>query len=91
MSVILENLRENIAAGNEVARKLGITTNLVSRITGTIFISAGEPHVSENKPFKLNIGLNLKFNRRNEEVGSQFILKGLVTEKFGVVFKINFM
>ncbi|XP_046669351.1 5'-3' exoribonuclease 1 isoform X2 [Homalodisca vitripennis] len=50
--------------GNQVAHNLGLSPHVLSRITGTIYI------LSENQEsdYKLNIGLNLKFNKRNEEV-----------------------
>ncbi|XP_056148713.1 5'-3' exoribonuclease 1 [Lampris incognitus] len=53
--------------GYVLASRLGITSYLVSRFTGSIFIGRG----SKNNPHgeqKVNVGLNLKFNKKNEEV-----------------------
>lgn len=50
-----------------LASRLGITGFLVSRFSGSIFIGRG----SKKNPCgeqKANIGLNLKFNKKNEEV-----------------------
>lgn len=50
--------------GNIAAQRLGISSHLLSRITGTIYvIQAVQEEIS-----KYNIGLNLKFNKKNEEV-----------------------
>jgi 5'-3' exoribonuclease 1 len=46
-----------------LAQRLGISGHLLSRITGTIFI---KPTNSDQR--KINIGLNLKFNAKNEEI-----------------------
>jgi 5'-3' exoribonuclease 1 len=53
-------------AGNVAAQRLGVSSYLVSRITGTIYIIQGDKDVESSK--KVNVGLNLKFNKRNEEV-----------------------
>uniref|UniRef100_H3AKR8 5'-3' exoribonuclease 1 n=1 Tax=Latimeria chalumnae TaxID=7897 RepID=H3AKR8_LATCH len=53
--------------GYVLASRLGVTGYLVSRFTGSIFIGRG----SKNNPHgeqKANVGLNLKFNKKNEEV-----------------------
>nr|XP_015216785.1 PREDICTED: 5'-3' exoribonuclease 1 isoform X1 [Lepisosteus oculatus] len=53
--------------GYVLASRLGITTYLVSRFSGSIFIGRGSkqnPHGEQ----KVNVGLNLKFNKKNEEV-----------------------
>ncbi|XP_074653880.1 5'-3' exoribonuclease 1-like isoform X2 [Tubulanus polymorphus] len=52
--------------GYVVAKRLGISGHLLSRITGTVFIAKGSK--DEPRDGKINIGLNLKFNKRNEEV-----------------------
>lgn len=59
--------------GFTVAQRLGISPHLVSRITGTIFLyqTPSEDDTNSNKarrPRKINVGLNLKFNKQNEEV-----------------------
>ncbi|XP_059849758.1 5'-3' exoribonuclease 1 isoform X1 [Hypanus sabinus] len=53
--------------GYILASRLGITGYLVSRLTGSLFIGRG----SKENPLgeqKMNVGLNLKFNKKNEEV-----------------------
>ncbi|XP_031415330.1 5'-3' exoribonuclease 1 isoform X2 [Clupea harengus] len=53
--------------GYVLASRLGITSYLVSRFSGSIFIGRGSkrnPHGEQ----KSNAGLNLKFNKKNEEV-----------------------
>lgn len=56
---------------NAIVQKLGIGTHLFLRITGTIYITTADQSLdqvfSDNLP-KVNIGLNLKFNKKNEEV-----------------------
>lgn len=47
-----------------MAQRLCISTHLFSRITGTIYVKSGEREGHQ----KINIGLGLKFNARNEEV-----------------------
>ncbi|XP_023595097.1 5'-3' exoribonuclease 1 isoform X2 [Trichechus manatus latirostris] len=53
--------------GYMLASRLGVSGYLVSRFTGSIFIGRGSgrnPHGDH----KANVGLNLKFNKKNEEV-----------------------
>ncbi|XP_067851147.1 5'-3' exoribonuclease 1 isoform X3 [Heptranchias perlo] len=53
--------------GYILASRLGVTGYLVSRLTGSLFIGRG----SKKNPLgeqKMNVGLNLKFNKKNEEV-----------------------
>ncbi|XP_066203445.1 5'-3' exoribonuclease 1 [Saccopteryx leptura] len=53
--------------GYVLASRLGVSGYLVSRFTGSIFIGRGSrrnPHGEH----KANVGLNLKFNKKNEEV-----------------------
>ncbi|XP_030630349.1 5'-3' exoribonuclease 1 [Chanos chanos] len=53
--------------GYVLASRLGITSYLVSRFSGSIFIGRGSkknPHGEQ----RTNVGLNLKFNKKNEEV-----------------------
>uniref|UniRef100_A0A8C7KFW1 5'-3' exoribonuclease 1 n=1 Tax=Oncorhynchus kisutch TaxID=8019 RepID=A0A8C7KFW1_ONCKI len=53
--------------GYVLASRLGITGYLVSRFSGSIFVGRGSkknPHGEQ----KANVGLNLKFNKKNEEV-----------------------
>lgn len=51
--------------GYVAAQRLGVTAHLVSRITGTILILRGDGGNSESRA---NIGLNLKFSKRGEEI-----------------------
>lgn len=50
--------------GSIAAQRLGISSHLLSRITGTIYVI----QASKEEIAKYNVGLNLKFNKRNEEV-----------------------
>lgn len=50
--------------GSIAAQRLGISSHLLSRITGTIYVIQN----SMEELTKYNFGLNLKFNKRNEEV-----------------------
>uniref|UniRef100_A0A4W3HGW2 5'-3' exoribonuclease 1 n=1 Tax=Callorhinchus milii TaxID=7868 RepID=A0A4W3HGW2_CALMI len=53
--------------GYVLANHLGVSGYLVSRLTGSLFIGRG----SKRNPLgeqKANVGLNLKFNKKNEEV-----------------------
>lgn len=59
--------------GYTAAQRLGITPHLISRITGTIFLYLTPTEDDTNsdrarKPRKINVGLNLKFNKHNEEI-----------------------
>ena len=56
--------------GYIVARKLAISGHLVSRITGTIFVMRGSKSLASNS--KMNVGLNLKFNKKNLQVRVKF-------------------
>ncbi|XP_043669186.1 5'-3' exoribonuclease 1 isoform X2 [Vespula pensylvanica] len=48
--------------GSTAAQRLGISSHLLSRITGTIYI------MQNNINEIINVGLNLKFNKKNEEI-----------------------
>lgn len=50
--------------GSTAAQRLGISSHLLSRITGTIYI------MQNNTNEIINVGLNLKFNKKNEEVSN---------------------
>ncbi|XP_032684890.1 5'-3' exoribonuclease 1 isoform X3 [Odontomachus brunneus] len=52
--------------GSIAAQRLGISSHLLSRITGTIYVV--QALSNELDLTKHNIGLNLKFNKKNEEV-----------------------
>ena len=51
--------------GYVAAQRLGLSNHLLSRITGTVLILRGDGGNTESKA---NIGLNLKFTKRGEEV-----------------------
>ncbi|XP_069474375.1 5'-3' exoribonuclease 1 isoform X2 [Ambystoma mexicanum] len=53
--------------GYVLASRLGASGYLVSRFTGSIFIGRGSKR-NPHGEFKANVGLNLKFNKKNEEV-----------------------
>ncbi|KAK7867257.1 hypothetical protein R5R35_000245 [Gryllus longicercus] len=60
------NFRVNYMPGSSAAQRLSISPHLLSRITGTIYIVHGE--WADGTENKTNIGLNLKFNKKNEEI-----------------------
>lgn len=47
----------------QAAQQIGIDAHILSRITGTVFVEKSGPNGG-----KANIGLNLKFTKRGEEV-----------------------
>ncbi|XP_014469638.1 PREDICTED: 5'-3' exoribonuclease 1 isoform X2 [Dinoponera quadriceps] len=51
--------------GSIAAQRLGISSHLLSRITGTIYVVRASNELDITKH---NVGLNLKFNKKNEEV-----------------------
>lgn len=59
--------------GGWVASRLGINPLIVSRITGTVFLTPGSakklPATLSNN--RANVGLGLKFNKSNQEVSHQ--------------------
>ncbi|CAH0700170.1 unnamed protein product [Spodoptera exigua] len=56
-------------AANHAAAACGLSAQLLSRITGTVLLVAGERHNMPTEQLnKINIGLNLKFNKKNLEV-----------------------
>lgn len=66
-------LHRGFAAGPVAAQRLGVSSHLVSRITGTIYIVQGDKNTTMESCNKVNVGLNLKFNKRNEEVRNLFV------------------
>ncbi|KAJ3594424.1 hypothetical protein NHX12_003731 [Muraenolepis orangiensis] len=54
--------------GYMLASRLDCTSYLVSRFSGSIFIGRGSKRNPCGEQIKANVGLNLKFNKRNEEV-----------------------
>jgi len=61
-------LHHGFASGSIAAQRLGVSSHLVSRVTGTIYIVQGDKNATVESCNKVNVGLNLKFNKRNEEV-----------------------
>ena len=54
--------------GYQASQQVGISSHLLSRITGSIFIQKGPREVDSDFANRINVGLNLKFNKKNEEV-----------------------
>ena len=56
--------------GYSAAQRLGISSHLVSRITGTVYVSVGakKDPLKNSQTGRTNIGFNLKFNKSNKEV-----------------------
>lgn len=59
-------ISEQYMPGYVVAQHLGIESYFVSHLTGTILIQTSPK--GSSSPNRVNVGLNLKFNRKNEEV-----------------------
>lgn len=53
---------------NEAAQRALIPNHLLARITGTILVLDTDNPLEADKCPKVNIGLNLKFSRRNQQV-----------------------
>ncbi|XP_021920765.1 5'-3' exoribonuclease 1 isoform X2 [Zootermopsis nevadensis] len=68
--------------GNVAAQRLGVSSYLVSRVTGTIYIIQEDKNASADSCKKVNVGLNLKFNKRNEEIPGY-------TRKLGAVWQYS--
>ncbi|KFM72724.1 5'-3' exoribonuclease 1, partial [Stegodyphus mimosarum] len=61
-----ELTKEKFMPGYYVAQQLGVDSHFISRITGTFLVQTSPK--GSTSPNRVNIGLNLKFNRKNEEV-----------------------
>ena len=61
-------LTERYEPGYRVAQKLGMSGHIMARVMGTIFIIRGAREQQSDSVSKTNIGLNLKFNKKSEEV-----------------------
>ena len=61
---------ERYFPGFIAGQRLGISSNMFSRITGTILVAAGEKEVAleQQNPHKVSIGLSLKFTKAGEEI-----------------------
>ncbi|KAJ2946889.1 hypothetical protein O0L34_g16222 [Tuta absoluta] len=54
---------------NHAGAACGISAQMLSRITGTVFVVSGERNdLPTEQQNKVNVGLNLKFNKKNQEV-----------------------
>lgn len=60
------SMKPQFMPGSKAAQHIGISSHILSRVTGTIFLVVGNKQA--DNPSKVNIGLNLKFNKKNEEV-----------------------
>ncbi|GFR69701.1 5'-3' exoribonuclease 1, partial [Elysia marginata] len=58
--------REDYVSNIHAAQHIGLDGHLMSRITGSIFVE--RTGAEDNKKGKVNIGLNLKFTKKMEEV-----------------------
>jgi hypothetical protein len=54
----------------QLAERLDVTPQFLGRITGTIFMLPKRGANEKERTEKFNIGLNLKFSKKNEEVKS---------------------
>ncbi|XP_075970890.1 5'-3' exoribonuclease pacman isoform X2 [Anticarsia gemmatalis] len=65
----VHNFSSPYKSAHHAAAACGISPQMLSRITGTVLVIAGERHDRPTESLnKLNIGLNLKFNKKNQEV-----------------------
>ena len=63
-----KQFRQHYFPGYKAAQQLGISSHLLSRITGTMFVLKGPKEAELDHAGKVNIGLNLKNNKKGEEV-----------------------
>jgi len=63
-----DRMTERYEPGFRAAQKLGMSSHVMARVTGTIFIVRGAREQQSDSVSKSNIGLNLKFNKKSEEV-----------------------
>merc|ERR1719419_2072676 len=59
---------ENYMPGYRAGQRCGVSGHVVARITGTIYVVRGAREQQSDSASKSNIGLNLKFSKRQEEV-----------------------
>lgn len=64
---IRQDRKPQYMSGSIVASRLSISKSLLSRITGMIYVTQTSDELEQNDT-RYNIGLSLKFNRKNEEV-----------------------
>lgn len=70
---IQADLQTQYMHGSIASQKLGISTLLLSRITGTIFVKQSS-NGSQQDEVTHNIGFNLKFTKKNAEVNIFYLL-----------------
>jgi len=63
-----EELQRTYESAYRAAQCLGLSSHMLSRITGTVFLIRGSREQQPDTMSKINIGLNLKFNKKSEEV-----------------------
>ena len=63
---IFQDTSNDYVEGYVASQRLGISGYLFSRITTTFYVTVGSRHAAGTQ--RSNIGLNLKFNKKNEEV-----------------------
>ena len=66
--IISRHFTESYMPGYRAAQRTGISGHVLSRITGTIFVVRGAREQQSDSASKSNIGLGLKFSKRQEEV-----------------------
>ena len=49
-----------------IAKQIGLSSHVISRFTGTIYVNTGCREDDKNK--HVNVGLNLRFNKTGQEV-----------------------
>ncbi|XP_071874436.1 5'-3' exoribonuclease pacman isoform X1 [Bombus fervidus] len=64
---IQADLQTQYMHGSVASQRLGISSLLLSRITGTIFVKQSSNELQQDD-VTYNIGFNLKFNKRNAEI-----------------------
>uniref|UniRef100_A0A183E898 SH3_12 domain-containing protein n=1 Tax=Gongylonema pulchrum TaxID=637853 RepID=A0A183E898_9BILA len=79
-------------SAHDIARFLHITADVVSRITGCVFVSLDDPSAesSRNRPVnKVNIGLELKFSKREQILEGEVCgpIRNSIIYRFSEVFK----
>ena len=55
-----QKLKEYYFPGYKAAQKLGISSHLLSRITGSLYVLKGAKEAEIEHASKVNVGLNLK-------------------------------
>ncbi|XP_012270708.1 5'-3' exoribonuclease 1 [Orussus abietinus] len=65
---LLRDSKSQFVLANIAAQRLGISSRVFGRITGSIFVSQNTTQTPSMENARHNVGLNLKFNKKNEEV-----------------------